>query len=453
MKNKLRHVKLASIKVDQRFREDLGDIESLQESIAEKGVLQPITISSNMELLAGGRRYTACKALGLEEIPALIREDVDEIDAREIELLENVQRKDFTWQEQAKLTAHIYNLYQQKDPKWSVRKTAQLIDRGVMPVLRSLELAKALNENPDIAECGTMKEAFSFLRLKEEQEVVEELARRVQQRLEAPVKGPGPQEREETALLLACDRDYKIMDIFQGLASLKTDGKYDLIECDPPYGIGFGEKFAERYGNPKADKTAKQISSFIDVPERDYPAFMQKLCSELYRVAGKNCWMTMWFNMQWYAPLLQWIEDAGWKVDITPAVWVKTNRSESGVKNVFGRSYEPFLLCRKGDPVMAHVRHNTFIEQLDETKYHPTQKPLALMKDLLSSLILPGSHVLVPFAGSGTTMRACYLLGNFPLGFDLNGEYKDRYMLEVREDYEKMKVRESLQGEGNAPKS
>ena len=54
-----------------------------------------------MELLAGGRRMAAATMAELKKIPALIRDqsamDNAAIDLREVELIENIFRKDFTW--------------------------------------------------------------------------------------------------------------------------------------------------------------------------------------------------------------------------------------------------------------------------------------------------------------------------------------------------------------------
>ena len=82
MKYKMKVVKLADIKVGERYREDLGNIEELAGSIRETGLIQPLSVSTDMVLLAGGRRYAACSALGLLEVPVLIRESADQIDAK-----------------------------------------------------------------------------------------------------------------------------------------------------------------------------------------------------------------------------------------------------------------------------------------------------------------------------------------------------------------------------------
>mgnify|MGYP000178574736 CR=1 FL=1 len=76
-KDKLKHVITTDIVIGVRFREDLGgsQFDDLRDSILEKGIIQPITIDSNNNLLAGGRRMQAALQLGLPTIPAIIRDN------------------------------------------------------------------------------------------------------------------------------------------------------------------------------------------------------------------------------------------------------------------------------------------------------------------------------------------------------------------------------------------
>jgi len=60
---------ISSIKIGKRFRKDLGDIDALARSIKEVGLLHPIVITPNAELLAGQRRLEACRRLGWQKIP------------------------------------------------------------------------------------------------------------------------------------------------------------------------------------------------------------------------------------------------------------------------------------------------------------------------------------------------------------------------------------------------
>jgi ParB family transcriptional regulator, chromosome partitioning protein len=85
-------------------RRDLGDLTGLQASIAAHGLMQPLVVSPASEdryqLIAGERRYTAAKALGLATVPALVR-TVAEHQRLELQLVENLHRKDLNPLEEA----------------------------------------------------------------------------------------------------------------------------------------------------------------------------------------------------------------------------------------------------------------------------------------------------------------------------------------------------------------
>lgn len=93
-------VKISDIKVKKRVRKDLGDLEALKDSLRTYGLLNPITLNANMELVAGERRLEAAKGIGWETINAVVLgKDVSRIKQLEMELEENNQRKEFTDEE------------------------------------------------------------------------------------------------------------------------------------------------------------------------------------------------------------------------------------------------------------------------------------------------------------------------------------------------------------------
>ena len=65
-------VPIADIKIGPRFRKDLGDIGPLVDSIKRHGLLHPVVITEDKELICGRRRLEAFTKLGLEEIEANI---------------------------------------------------------------------------------------------------------------------------------------------------------------------------------------------------------------------------------------------------------------------------------------------------------------------------------------------------------------------------------------------
>lgn len=92
-------VNISDIKVKRRVRKDLGDLDSLKTSLRTYGLLNPITLNSRYELVAGERRLEAAKQLGWTTINAQVLEIADKISQLEIELEENIQRHDFTDEE------------------------------------------------------------------------------------------------------------------------------------------------------------------------------------------------------------------------------------------------------------------------------------------------------------------------------------------------------------------
>lgn len=83
-------------KTQPRLKIDEKSIAELAESIQGKGLLQPIILKrkdKGYEIIAGERRFRAAIMAGLKEVPAIIK-DVDEKEALEIALIENLQRED-----------------------------------------------------------------------------------------------------------------------------------------------------------------------------------------------------------------------------------------------------------------------------------------------------------------------------------------------------------------------
>ena len=102
---------------------DEDKLIDLAESIREHGILQPIIVTprdGKYMIIAGERRYRACKRIGLETIPALIREMEDE-KIMELALIENVQRDDLTPIEEARAYELLQTRYGYTQEKLSER--------------------------------------------------------------------------------------------------------------------------------------------------------------------------------------------------------------------------------------------------------------------------------------------------------------------------------------------
>lgn len=443
---KLKVLNIADIVVDKRFREDLGEMDILVESIKDKGVFTPITVSTDMHLISGGRRLAAAKLAGLLKIPALLRKLEGEVDAREIELMENVHRKDFEWPEEAALVAEIDRLYKAKHidwipaaegralkPGWSTTRTAELLNKSVSSVQRALQLAQYIEAVPELAEYKTASDALKVIDKMQETVMVEEL--RSRQKEDVLRLSEGGLEKGIRAMLVRADANYQISDVFAGLAGLRTGGVVNVIECDPPYGIDLTQLKASK------DNVASSVHDYNEIPATDYGQFLTKLAAELYRVAGRDCWLVFWFGPTWQREVLVALREAQWKVDEIPCIWVKNQGQTMQPEMYLGRAYEPFYLARKGNPaLMKRGRLNVFqfAGTPSSQKYHPTERPVPLIEEILNTLTVASGVVLVPFLGSGATIRAAYNLGMKIFGFDMSDQYKDKFMLAIEEDARKL---------------
>jgi len=90
------------------------NIEDLKNSIMEKGLLNPIIVRPKLdsyELIAGKRRYLAIKSIGWERIPAFILQNVSDVDAQIISLMENVHRADLHPLDKGRVYQQLYDYF------------------------------------------------------------------------------------------------------------------------------------------------------------------------------------------------------------------------------------------------------------------------------------------------------------------------------------------------------
>ena len=103
-------IPIEDIVVKRRIRKELVDIEALAESFKRHGQISPIVVNKKNVLIAGGRRLEAAKLLGWRTINVIVSESVDELEMLELEIEENIQRRDFNIEEITEATQKLYNL-------------------------------------------------------------------------------------------------------------------------------------------------------------------------------------------------------------------------------------------------------------------------------------------------------------------------------------------------------
>ena len=425
------------VKFGERFREDYGDISGLVADIKERGIVQPLAVKELGEgkylLLAGGRRMTAAKRMGLTEIPVRIYPaNLTEMQARAIELAENIQRKDLSWDEELKLTEEIDTLYKAmygektkrvsgnpEDVGWSQRDTANLLGRSRSSVSQDLELAKAVKELPELKGAKTKDEARKVLKKLAEQEALREVSEQL-----SKVEAKTPEDVLHKKVFDA----YAVLDAFVGMAEL-PDASIDLIEVDPPYGIDLQD-----VKRTEQSASLKNTAEYNEVPRGEYPAFLDKLIKECSRLLKPNGWLLFWFAPEpWFDEVLKVMRKYGFKVKGLPALWVKPTGQTMQPEHYLGNQWEPFFYATKKHGRIVKPKGNVFTTKPvpSSRKTHPTERPIELMEEIIATFATVGSTVLVPFAGSGNSILAAFNLKMKGFGYDLTQEYKDRYALKV----------------------
>ncbi len=114
----VREIEIARIRPNPnqpRIQFDEDALQELADSIAQRGVLQPILLRPEgqeaFQIIAGERRWRAAQKARLHTIPAIVREGVDEEETAELALIENVQREDLNAIEEAEAYRQLINRY------------------------------------------------------------------------------------------------------------------------------------------------------------------------------------------------------------------------------------------------------------------------------------------------------------------------------------------------------
>ena len=408
----LAEVPIEKIIVKDRFRTDKGDIETFANVIKEKGFMQPITVDQHYRLLAGERRLLAMKHLGATTIPCIVRPTVDKVDALEIELLENVMRKDMEWTERAALEDRIMEYKSSVDPTWNQRKQADFTGQSLGAVNRRLQLAQALELLPELGKCVTEDEAFKAYKRLEEGMVLDMMKSKVPEHIAQAVD--------------SASEHYHVGDAFEGMAAL-PDASFHFAEVDPPYGV-------DLHNRRVRNEDSTPMESYVEW--EDFEAKFRATARHVYRLLKPHSFAIFWYGMSWHTEVMRILREENFAIPDIPAVWYKGDAGQTASPDTtWGSCYEPFFLARKGQPKLAKPgRGNVFHFPPLNQKVHATEKPLLLIKEIFATILLPGSNILVPFLGSGVSLRAAYRLGHTGLGWDLSEEHKQGFLRRVEED-------------------
>lgn len=448
----LLNIKIPDIDVGERGRKDLGDLSELCDDIRRRGLICPIAVIDKEKanfgeqnekkylLAAGGRRLAACTLLDWESIDCRVYDQsLTEYDYRAIELFENIRRKDLSYQEdldmKSVLDETLKKLYGTKTartpdaPGHSMSDTAEFLGIDKSSLSKDLSLKKTMDTFPDIdwTKCKNKSDASKLATKLKRTAINAHAAERIKKEFAG---------NKDSFKKHICD-SYIVGDFFEKSKEL-PDEYFDFAEIDPPYAI-----------NLKAKKKGNSCDGYNEIDATDYISFMERALRRSYQKLKPNSWLVCWFGPEpWFASIRELLEICGFQTTSLVGIWAKGQEENDIVTRACGQthmpnsrlanSYEMFYYAWKGKPQLNRPgTSNLFgcIPISPAKKWHPTQRPRPLMRDILKTFAAPGSKVLVPFAGSGETIISADKENMTAIGFDLESTYKDSFLVEVRKEF------------------
>ena len=416
-----------------RHRKDMGDLKELAQSIKEEGLLQPIGVTEEMELVFGERRLRACvEVLKWKTIPARIV-SVSSIVAGEY--AENEMRKDFTVSERIAIAAA---LEKQLPNRNGVPKARQKIDRLRGERTDDYVAEKAGFGNHEtyrqaakVVENGTptLIQAMDEGRVSiyaaailvdadpDEQEAVLELDEKAILRAAKEIRERNLNKRIEEQQAKERRAKPSIKPTWTITADQQVV-KCDLLLVDPPYGITdepWEPENLEEYTHDWCKRWAKCGADFLAI-----------FWSQEHLFEGR----------QWFDKSLE-----GYKCQQV-LIWQYRNTVKIKNRYTFRPSWEPIFLYRRNDcrrlikpsgtdwgddfhdfdcHVAALPRN---MDNGHAMKQHPCQKPVGVMTWLISAMTEPAEKVVSIFCGVAPCGIAAVQLGRKYHGVEINAKYR-----------------------------
>jgi ParB family chromosome partitioning protein len=214
-------------------QEDSG-IEELASSISQQGLLSPPIVrpiaDGRFEVLVGQRRLLACRKIGLDPVPCLVRDDLDDTDAVALSLVENVHRADMHPLDKAHALKALYDRCQSYErvaeiSAWSVSTVRKYIKLLTLPEV----LQQRLGTSGGPSGVGSLARLASTFSGNEAVNVYDRIS------------GFTPGIQEE--ILKRSDGD---LDVIDRLVEEAHEGAFNIRRCGASYGCGIIRDIVQR---------------------------------------------------------------------------------------------------------------------------------------------------------------------------------------------------------------
>jgi len=404
------NVQVSFVWIDRakRQRREITDIDELAASIAARGLIHPILIRRDGELVAGERRYTAVKQLGWTNIPVQFTDELDPGELQLIELEENIKRVDLPWQEECDAVSRYHKIKQTADPKWTIDDTAAALNKSSRSLREQIEVQKAIDSKKiDPAKANNFTSARNFVRRAEERATAATLVK-----LEEALSETKPQVPLLNTEFGKWRRDY--------------DGPpFNFIHCDFPYGIDFGTSARQNSNKIMFEQ------EYEDAPDV-YFSLLNELAESMDKIVAPSAHLIFWFSFKYFNETLSALTKMGWTVNPFPLIWVKSDNSGILPDPSRGprRVYETAFFASRGDRKIVQAVGNA-IASPSTKEMHASEKPRPVLAHFFRMVCDEYTACLDPTAGSANAIRVARTLG----ATRLLGLEKDKHFYELAKEH------------------
>jgi ParB/RepB/Spo0J family partition protein len=374
---------------EERQRRVIDDIDSLTASIKEIGLIHPLVITRDGNLVTGERRFNAVRKLGWTHVSAQYVDELDNATLSLIELEENIRRKDISWQERTLAIEKYHRLKREADPSWTQEATARTLNATPAHVAQHLTVAREI-ANPLVERQETFKSAL---------DKAQEVSRR---RDDSLIHNVNPVNDTPSPILCADFIEWAQHD----------QDKFNFIHCDFPYGID-------------SQSSGQNPSGYTDTRDTYYQLF-NALAGNLDNFCAPSAHMIFWFAAaEWQNTweMLKLLKD--FQFDEAPLIWHKSD-GKGIIPDPYRRPrrvYEMAFYGWRGDAKILQVRDNLFSAPTQRER-HAHEKSQAMLEHFFSMFVASDTRLLDPTAGSASSLRAAKRLGcNQMLGLELSEDF------------------------------
>lgn len=428
-------IKISDIAIVHRQRKEMdpAKVKQLAESIRERGLLHPVVVRTPFEheleaaqgkpyvLSVGGRRLAAHMMLDRLEIEANLKDSLDPISAEIVELDENIQREDITWQEEVDARTRIAELLKQQQPEANIRDIAEQIGVSPAQLSKDISLHELAKQDPSLRNASSKGTALRTAAFKQE----------INQRL-ARVETSSASELS-SKIVLADARDY--------IRTL-TSQSVDLLFTDLPYGLDYFE----------VTKSPGSLQSTYDDAVGTTKELITGLVPEIVRVVKPSGWIVLFMSYELHAWLMSTVQHAcgshsGYRVtgrtqcreailssgpcrflipEPKPWIWTRVGSGNYGhwPELHAASRYEMLVVVNGGQAKLAKkpVEDILPFAGITSARLHAMQKPHDLCREIIERTTVVGELVVDVCCGSGAHLAAAADLGRDFRGCDNNPE-------------------------------